>query len=445
MRLQLLEMMPNKVTSETGQSNVDQGTLFHQVLGGLIENLNGDDPSLLSEEGDSQSQKLTQDVQNFASLLSEEDASVLQKLIKDIQHLVPLLSKEIEQELEHIDPQLLENMKQVLLELENTEVTNPLDLLKKLEEFSSLVAESPVELEHNTIQQLHQLGEKLTSILGTPEAQKYLRFDEFKTRPAPERSEIVPEPTKTVPERPESLRAVQPENEWPKIVDSTEKQKQSPIVQLTKSSSLQLVNNQMSREQQLNLGLIFGRQAYQEHAAPRISIDRDSPFNMGLTEAHTKQYLSRLLDDGVQEPEGRALVRKLVSVLRNAHFSNTHQTKQLTIRLYPEHLGMLRVELFQKEGEMVARIIASTQMAKKLLDSNLQQLKHGLVNHNIQIEKVDVTHQPNIEKHPYFDGKQGQNEQQEEQHSEQTHKEKKEKNEQHFSIVLNDAIFETEV
>lgn len=314
MRLQLLEMMPNKVTSETGQANVDQGTLFHQVLGGLIKNLNGDDPSLLSEEGDSQSQKLTQDVQNFASLLSEEDGSVLQKLIKDIQHLVPLLSKEIEQELEHIDPQLLENMKQVLLELENTEVTNPLDLLKKLEEFISLVAESPVEHEHNTIQQLHQLGEKLTSILGTPEAQKYLRFDEFKTRPAPERSEIVseltktvPEPTKTVPERPESLRAVQPENEWPKVADSTEKHKESPIVQLAKSRSLQPVNNQVSREQQLNLGLIFGRQAYQEHAAPRISIDRDSPFNMGLTEAHTKQYLSRLLDDGVQEPEGEHL------------------------------------------------------------------------------------------------------------------------------------------
>lgn len=88
------------------------------------------------------------------------------------------------------------------------------------------------------------------------------------------------------------------------------------------------------------------------------------------------------------------------------------------------------------------RIYANGQ---KLLDSNLQQLKHGLVNHNIQIEKVDVTHQPNIEKHPYFDGKQGQKEQQEEQHSEQTQKEKKEKNEQHFSIVLNDAIFETEV
>ncbi|MFS0643491.1 flagellar hook-length control protein FliK [Siminovitchia sp. 179-K 8D1 HS] len=475
MRINLFERMPDMITAETGQTNVDPDSLFNKVFEERMENWNADDPPLLSEEDGSLVQELGKDVESPDSLLSEEDGplaqklgkdidppdsllleedgllaqklgknveppaslfledddSVIKKLIEDIQHLVSLLTAEIKQELEPIDPQRLENMKQSLSELESTEMSDPLHFLQKLDEFISFVAESPMDHGHSiSIQQLNQLAERLKSIADNPEGRKFIPFTGF---------------LRTFPEWNNIVGMVQTENEMPESLTLPDKQKDSPFEPFTRPVVLPPANNQSRGEQQLNFGFVSGRQAYQEQAGSRISLDRDIALNTGLTEIHTKQYLSRLLDDGVREQEGRVLVRKLVSILRNAHFSNAHQTKQLTIRLYPENLGFLRVELFQKEGEMVARIIASTQMAKKMLDANLQHLKQGLANQNLQIEKVDVTHYQPAERHPFSDNRQGHNDPQGEQNRDQAQKENKENNEQHFTILLNDALFETKV
>lgn len=407
MRINLFEMNPKTVQDGVGLAKIGPGSLFNEMLEGLQEKYGEDQQPLLSEEGD----------------------SLVQTLVEDIKKLVSFLTGEMKKGSEETEPHILES----LLEQEDTNVVNPMVLLQRLDEFMSLMAEWPINHEHSlSIQQLNQLAKQLKSIVDNPEPRKFTPFNNF---------------LRTDPESNLFFTAVHSESELPELEYSTDKHRESAFGQFVRPGSLPPVNNQIRGEQRFSLGLFPGRQDYREQAVSKISLDRDSPVSMGLTEIHTKQYLSRLLDSGLQEQQGRLLVRKLVSIIRKAHFSNANQTKQMTIRLHPEHLGLLRVELYQKEGEMIARIIASTQMAKKLLDSNVHHLKQGLANQNLQIEKVDVTHHQNIDRHPYSDSRQGQNDQRGEQNNDQAQEENENKGQslEHFSILLNDALFETEV
>ncbi|MFY0759040.1 flagellar hook-length control protein FliK [Metabacillus dongyingensis] len=63
---------------------------------------------------------------------------------------------------------------------------------------------------------------------------------------------------------------------------------------------------------------------------------------------------------------------------------------QMTIRLSPEHLGMLTVKLQQQHGEMIAKIITSTKSAKELVEQSIHQLKLALPTLNIQVDRFEV-------------------------------------------------------
>ena len=49
--------------------------------------------------------------------------------------------------------------------------------------------------------------------------------------------------------------------------------------------------------------------------------------------------------------------------------------QKLLIKLHPDNLGSLRIELIQKDQTMVARILTTTDAAKEALESHLHSLK----------------------------------------------------------------------
>ena len=63
----------------------------------------------------------------------------------------------------------------------------------------------------------------------------------------------------------------------------------------------------------------------------------------------------------------------------------------MLIKLYPEHLGQIRIELHETNGVLSARILASTALAKGMLDSQMHQLRNALAQQNLQVERIDVT------------------------------------------------------
>jgi flagellar hook-length control protein FliK len=87
------------------------------------------------------------------------------------------------------------------------------------------------------------------------------------------------------------------------------------------------------------------------------------------------------------------LMKQFESILSKSQFLNSGGSQKLFIKLFPEHLGSIRVELFQKDQTIVAKIITSTGAAKDALESQLSGLKQAFAGQNIAVERIEILQQ----------------------------------------------------
>ena len=83
-------------------------------------------------------------------------------------------------------------------------------------------------------------------------------------------------------------------------------------------------------------------------------------------------------------------VKDFQNIISKAAFSNDLTQQKLFIKLFPENLGRVTIELVKNSQGMMATIIASTKEAKELLQSNLDSLKQAMQSSNLQLEKIDL-------------------------------------------------------
>ncbi|MBL5778006.1 flagellar hook-length control protein FliK [Bacillus sporothermodurans] len=83
-------------------------------------------------------------------------------------------------------------------------------------------------------------------------------------------------------------------------------------------------------------------------------------------------------------------VKDFSNIIGKSQLLKGDGTNKLLIKLYPENLGSLRIEILQDKGMITAKLFASTGSAKELLDSQLHQLKNAFTLQNIQVDKIDV-------------------------------------------------------
>ncbi|MHA6258711.1 flagellar hook-length control protein FliK [Sporosarcina sp. CAU 1771] len=86
-----------------------------------------------------------------------------------------------------------------------------------------------------------------------------------------------------------------------------------------------------------------------------------------------------------------ALMKEMQQIFNRSNFGQTPGTNRLLIKLYPEHLGQIRIELLQVNGIMTARILVSTALGKEMLDSQLHQLRAAFLQQNLQVERIDIS------------------------------------------------------
>ena len=89
--------------------------------------------------------------------------------------------------------------------------------------------------------------------------------------------------------------------------------------------------------------------------------------------------------------KNETLLREMQNIFKRSNFGQTGGTNRLLIKLYPEHLGQVRIELLQSNGVMTARILASTALGKEMLDSQLHQLRSAFLQQNLQVERIDIS------------------------------------------------------
>lgn len=89
--------------------------------------------------------------------------------------------------------------------------------------------------------------------------------------------------------------------------------------------------------------------------------------------------------------QSEALLKEIQNLINRSQLSGQPGNMKLLLKLFPENLGQIRIELVQQNGVLTARLLASTAIGKELLDTNLNQLKASFAAQNIQMDRVDVT------------------------------------------------------
>lgn len=147
----------------------------------------------------------------------------------------------------------------------------------------------------------------------------------------------------------------------------------------------------------------------------------------------------------VSEGEGQKqqFVREIQQIItRGKIFVNEAGFARIQIKLTPENLGTIEIQLIQKHGEIAAKIIASSQAAKDALDGQLSQLKQAFAGQNIEFEKLEVIFQREEQSFQFHDQEKQHNEQQP--HSDEKDSDESELNisfeEQLSQIVLNEKV-----
>lgn len=103
------------------------------------------------------------------------------------------------------------------------------------------------------------------------------------------------------------------------------------------------------------------------------------------------------------------LLKQLQQIFKRSNFGQLGGTSRISIKLYPEHLGQLRIELLQSNGLLTARILASNSLGKEMLESQLHQLRQAFLQQNIQVERIDISQM--LTETPYSDREQAFNQQ----------------------------------
>jgi len=93
----------------------------------------------------------------------------------------------------------------------------------------------------------------------------------------------------------------------------------------------------------------------------------------------------------VRSSQGEAFVKEFQSILNRSTFGQAGGTTKLLIKIYPENLGTVRIELVQKDGVLTARILSSTSLGKELLDSQSHHLRQAFAQQNLSVERLEIS------------------------------------------------------
>ncbi|EIJ81496.1 flagellar hook-length control protein [Bacillus methanolicus PB1] len=125
------------------------------------------------------------------------------------------------------------------------------------------------------------------------------------------------------------------------------------------------------------------------------SIKQDGTFGAFFSpnQMSKAEQLTLMLDKTGKNVSTEQFIQQFESILAKSQFSKNGGTQKLFLKLYPEHLGSVRIEIIQKDQSIVARILTTTGAAKDALESQLQGLKQAFSSQNIQVERIEISQQ----------------------------------------------------
>ncbi|WP_299090214.1 flagellar hook-length control protein FliK [uncultured Metabacillus sp.] len=217
---------------------------------------------------------------------------------------------------------------------------------------------------------------------------------------------------------------------------------------LTKDHEQSIVKNESSavKEYEPFIGKTINGRADQLLPALKLPIQANEAEQTGQLKAETFTIqLDMVLDKLDISPSGKEtdrstrqeFTKQLVNAFKTSKFAQLpNGANRLLIKLNPEHLGSLTVRLVQRNGEMIARIITSTESARDLLDHTLNQLKQALPTVQIEIERFELFTEQNVRPSKEHNSEQ----KQEKEYAEQKRDEEDKEHEKSFIESLKEVL-----
>ena len=112
--------------------------------------------------------------------------------------------------------------------------------------------------------------------------------------------------------------------------------------------------------------------------------------SVGLQQQVTQTKTVTITLPAEKPAQSEALVKEIQNLINRSQLTGQQGNMKLFLKLFPENLGQIRIELVQKDGVLTARLLATTAVGKELLENNINQLKAGFVSQNIQMDRIDV-------------------------------------------------------
>lgn len=164
------------------------------------------------------------------------------------------------------------------------------------------------------------------------------------------------------------------------------------------------------------------------------------PVVQTIPMAKLEQYVVHVNEKANHEAPDGELMKQFDKAIKTSRFlAVTNGNSQLSISLRPDHLGDMTVKFTKIDGEMLVKIMVSTEGAKKMLEANMHQLRNTFAPHQVLIEKQEIQ---------VFETQEVQKEQEspledEENNSEQTNKQNEQTQEgKSFEATFNELLNE---
>lgn len=152
------------------------------------------------------------------------------------------------------------------------------------------------------------------------------------------------------------------------------------------------------------------------------------------------EQLTLMMNSPERPVSAEQLMKQFESVLAKSQFMTSGGTQKLFIKLFPEHLGSIRVELIQKDETMMARIITASGSAKETLEAQINGLKQAFAAQNLAVDRIEVSQQQSQQERFL-------NRDSQQQQERQPDKREADQNEENgnFMLTFEEALLNTEV
>ncbi len=130
------------------------------------------------------------------------------------------------------------------------------------------------------------------------------------------------------------------------------------------------------------------------HTISTTILEQTSTFSQSLSLLQTGQKQTTIETlHPVTLPSGTLIQQEEVirQITEHLQISRRDSDTRVNIKLHPEELGELKINLFVKEGAIRANVVASTQYAQEIIEKNVTKLRTILENQGFTISEISVT------------------------------------------------------